>query len=93
MNPTAMTNVPDGARLARAKLLSCREVAQLLSVSKRTVLRMSARGDLPPPVRLGGSLPRWRLSDLQHHLDILARRQGRSAPGAAAVAGRGEVQP
>lgn len=93
MNTTTITNVPNGAHLTRAKLLSCHEVAQLLSVSKRTVLRMSARGELPPPVYIAPTLPRWRLSDIQHHLDVLARREARSAKSAVATAGGDEAQP
>jgi predicted DNA-binding transcriptional regulator AlpA len=83
MNPTP--HLPDDPRLNRARLLSCRQVGELLSVSKRTVLRMSARGELPPPIRLAGRLPRWRLSDIQSHLDTLARREARSAQSAAAA--------
>jgi excisionase family DNA binding protein len=69
----------DNPRLSRVRLLACREVASLLSVSKRTVLRMSARGELPQPIRLGGKIPRWRLADIERHVSVLARGEARSA--------------
>ena len=82
------TTTPDDPRLGRARLLSCREVAGLLSVSKRTVLRMAARGELPSPVYIAPTLPRWRLADVQRHLDGLAREKpGR--PRARPPAARG----
>lgn len=45
------------------ELLTAREVARILRLSLATVRRLSARGGLPPPVRLGRSV-RWRKSDV-----------------------------
>jgi excisionase family DNA binding protein len=45
-------------------LLELRDLARLLKVSTRTVTRLVARGELPPPLRLG-RLRRWRPADLR----------------------------
>ncbi len=50
-------------------VINVREVAELLGVSARTVWRMSQRGEIPAPIRLGDRVVRWRLSDLREHLD------------------------
>lgn len=59
-------------------VINVREVAELLGVNARTVWRMSQRGEIPAPIRLGDRVVRWRLSDLREHLD-------RKAGGGAAV--------
>jgi len=59
-------------------VINVREVAELLGVNARTVWRMSQRGEIPAPIRLGDRVVRWRLSDLREHLD-------RKASGVAAV--------
>lgn len=46
------------------RLLRVRDVADLLALSLRTVWRMAASGELPAPIRLGGST-RWRWGDLR----------------------------
>ena len=46
------------------RLISTREAARMLGVSTRTMLRMGADGTIPPPVRMGTNLLRWRLADL-----------------------------
>lgn len=46
------------------RLLRVRDVADLLALSPRTVWRMATTGDLPAPIRLGGST-RWRWGDLR----------------------------
>jgi len=53
--------------LVAAELLNVGTVARLLNCSKRTVYRLSDRGALPPPVRLG-ALVRWRKSELMRWL-------------------------
>ncbi len=50
-------------------VINVREVAELLGVNARTVWRMSQRGEIPAPIRLGDRVVRWRLSDLREHLD------------------------
>ncbi len=53
-------------------LLNVTEVAEILSLSRRSVWRYAAAGKLPRPVRLNRHTVRWRASDIQRHLDTLA---------------------
>lgn len=48
------------------RLLTARQVAQLLGYSTRTVRRLVLAGALPEPVRLLGPTahPRWRAADV-----------------------------
>ena len=68
MNPTE--NHPDD-RYSAVKLFDAAEVANLLGIHVRTVWRLTATGELPPPVRLGkaGRIVRWRLTDLVAFLE------------------------
>jgi excisionase family DNA binding protein len=52
-------------------LLTAREVAYRLSISRRTLYRMLARGEFPLPVRRSRRWVRWRTRDLQQVLDSL----------------------
>jgi excisionase family DNA binding protein len=55
-------NTPNGAASARAglrPLLTVNDVAACLRVTPRTVARMVRRGELPRPLKLGGSI-RWQ---------------------------------
>jgi excisionase family DNA binding protein len=64
MGISAMTNasiLPDDA--PAVPLLDVKGVAVLLGCSPRHVYRMSDKGQMPPPVRLG-ALVRWRRLDL-----------------------------
>jgi predicted DNA-binding transcriptional regulator AlpA len=45
-------------------LVKDREAAEMLSIGRSTFWREVGRGNLPPPVKIGG-LTRWRVSDLQ----------------------------
>lgn len=66
-------------------LLTARQVADLIGVDVRTVWRMAQTGGVPAPVRLSERVVRWRLADLEAHLDRLAgqsRRIGKGAPHA-----------
>lgn len=45
-------------------LLTDREVAGLLSISRRTVWRLTSTGELPKPIKLGRA-SRWRRADLE----------------------------
>ena len=61
------------------RLLTDREVAEQLGVSKATVWRHAAAGLLPKPVKLGHS-SRWPESDLSKAVEQLkARRDGAAA--------------
>jgi excisionase family DNA binding protein len=46
------------------RLLRVRDVARMLAISTRGVWRLAASGEIPAPVRVGGST-RWRQADLQ----------------------------
>ncbi len=57
---------PNEGQMARSpyRLIRIEELADLLSLSKRTVSRMMSSGRMPAPVRLGGSL-RWQIDDVE----------------------------
>jgi excisionase family DNA binding protein len=65
------------------ELLTAKDVAALLRVSRRTVSRLRARGELPAPVELSASIVRWRLADIEAYLARMQSRQPRQlAPSA-----------
>jgi len=66
------------ARKTDVAVINVREVAELLGVNVRTIWRLSQRGEIPAPIRLGERVVRWRLSDLREHLD----RKAAGAKGA-----------
>jgi predicted DNA-binding transcriptional regulator AlpA len=51
-------------------LLTAEQVAGAYGVHKRTVWRLVATGDIPQPIRIGRRIVRWRLSDLQQHVQL-----------------------
>jgi len=59
-------------------VVNVREVAELLGVNVRTIGRLSLRGEIPAPIRLGERVVRWRPSDLREHLE----RKAAGAKGA-----------
>jgi predicted DNA-binding transcriptional regulator AlpA len=66
------------ASLAPETLIDETVVALALRVSKRTVRRMVARYELPPPVRLGGR-SMWRVSRIAAWFERRADRLEREA--------------
>lgn len=46
------------------KLLSVKVVAQILSLSSRSVHRLNTSGRIPKPVKINGAV-RWRKSDIE----------------------------
>lgn len=62
------TTVAVAAPMDDVKLLTAKEVAELLGVHVRSIWRLSATGEIPAPIRLGERVVRWRLSDLRDHL-------------------------
>lgn len=50
------------------ELLKVGDVAQMLSLGERTILRMSDAGKMPPPVKIGGSV-RWSRRALRTWID------------------------
>lgn len=49
-------------------LVSAPELAKLLQVSTRTLWRLQSAGQIPPPIRLGGST-RWRLDEVRRWIE------------------------
>jgi len=56
------------------ELLTTKDVATILRVSRRTVSRMRARGELPAPVELSTGIVRWRATDVKEYLARLKCR-------------------
>lgn len=54
--------------------LPIREVAKQLTCGTRTVWRLVARGDLRPPVHVGGSA-RWLRCDVQEYSDRISKHR------------------
>jgi predicted DNA-binding transcriptional regulator AlpA len=68
---TAPTRAPQGPRL-----LTIKEVARVLLVSKRTIHRWLKRGTMPPPIRLSAQTIRWRAGDIYHLLEARTGKGG-----------------
>jgi predicted DNA-binding transcriptional regulator AlpA len=64
-------------------LLATSDLEGLLKVDRRTITRLVKRGQLPRPLKLGGS-NRWRPEDISAAIDRLARRAGRMTEPAVA---------
>jgi len=61
------------------RLITLDKVAELLSVTKRTVYRLIAKGDLPQPLKVGHSV-RLSVSDVTEYFERLKlQRQGVTA--------------
>lgn len=73
-------------RKTEVAVVNVREVAELLGVCVRSVWRMSQKGQIPAPIRLGDRIVRWRLSDLRHHLE---RQAAGTAGGSRATRSAG----
>lgn len=70
--------VPDTAGL----LIDTMVTAKLLNVSARTVYRMDQVQAIPPPVRLGKNIVRWRLAEILAWIDAgCPRRRNWNYPG------------
>jgi predicted DNA-binding transcriptional regulator AlpA len=50
------------------RLISCRQLAKMLSLSPRTVWRLRSSQALPKPISVGSS-KRWKLSDIKLYLE------------------------
>lgn len=61
----------------QAELISLRATARLLDVSLRGVYRLIASGELPRPVKVGGSTKLFE-SDIQNYLNALRSRRNAS---------------
>jgi predicted DNA-binding transcriptional regulator AlpA len=84
----ATANVSEGhprnqaAALPLEPLLTTSDLEQLLKVDRRTLARLVKRGELPVPMKLGGS-NRWRPEEISAAIDRLCRRVGRKTKPAA----------
>jgi prophage regulatory protein len=58
-------------RLPDSGFIDVRTVAGLLGVHVATVWRLAKAGELPPPIKLGPSTTRWRVSDVRTYLAAL----------------------
>lgn len=52
-----------GPDRAQGELLRTGEVAEMIGISKRSVLRLFNDGQMPPPISVG-RMTRWRRSDI-----------------------------
>lgn len=50
------------------KLLTSEQVADLLSMSVRTLWRLIAKGKFPEPIRYNRKMVRWKNSQVQEYL-------------------------
>ena len=46
------------------KLITAARLAEILSISKRSLQRLQSRGAIPAPLRVGGAV-RWRLDAIE----------------------------
>ena len=48
------------------QVIHAKELAQMLSISLRTVRRLDSAGKIPRPVRVGSTAIRWRLEEIKN---------------------------
>ena len=58
------------ARAHLEPLLTVEDLEQMLRVDRRTIARLCKKGQLPSPLKLGGS-NRWRVKDIEDALELL----------------------
>ena len=58
------------ARAHLQPLLTVEDLERMLRVDRRTIARLCKKGQLPPPLKLGGS-NRWRAKDIEDALELL----------------------
>ena len=51
------------SRLDHHRLISAKELARMLSLSKRQVFRLNSCGKIPAPIRIGGAV-RWSAEEI-----------------------------
>ena len=71
------TIIPDDPALKRVKLLTAKQVAELLGVHLATVWRLTQRVENPlPVVRFGERITRFRLTEVEEFIASSAVRSG-----------------
>jgi predicted DNA-binding transcriptional regulator AlpA len=65
-----------GSTVLLEPLLTTADLEALLKVDRRTLNRLVKRGEIPVPMKLGGS-NRWRQAELARAIDQLGHRVGR----------------
>ena len=68
-----MREARNDPRTRGAVLLDVRQVAELYGLHVRTVWRMAASGELPQPIRISERVVRWRLVDIERHIQQASR--------------------
>ena len=51
------------------KLVTAKDIGEILCLSKRQIWRLNVSGKIPAPVRIGGSV-RWRSSDIERWISL-----------------------
>jgi excisionase family DNA binding protein len=54
-----------------AELLTSQQVAEMLSISVRTLWRLVATGKFPQPVRYNRKLVRWKTTEVMRYIEAL----------------------
>ena len=47
------------------QMLTCRDLQDLLKISKATIYRWMEADDFPKPLHLGANMVRWRSTDIE----------------------------
>ena len=55
--------------MTESKLLTAKDLGQLLALSKRQIFRLNSCGKIPNPLKVGGSI-RWRQTDINLWLEM-----------------------
>ena len=50
------------------QMLTCRDLEELLKISKGTIYRWMEADEFPKPLQLGASMVRWRSTDIEKWL-------------------------
>jgi predicted DNA-binding transcriptional regulator AlpA len=62
----------EAARTSLEPLLTVEDLERLLRVDRRTIARLWKKGQIPPPLKLGGS-NRWTAADVAHAIEALRK--------------------
>ena len=51
------------------EFLRCRDVEEMISLSRSTIYRLMKAGQVPQPIKIGSRAVRWRQSDIEAWMD------------------------